>query len=168
MPRYVDPHRRRGRLYRAFAGLVGSEPIRRLMPRVFWKLDPYVLRATGGRFGLPVLLPTAFLETRGARTGVPRRNPVLYFHDGEQVVVIALNGARPHNPGWYHNLRKNPDVRFDGLPMRASVVRDATERERLWRLGGAVFAPYAKFRRIAAAAGRTIPIVRLDPVTPSE
>ncbi|MQY20532.1 nitroreductase/quinone reductase family protein [Nocardia macrotermitis] len=163
-PRYVDPDRRRGRMYRAYAGLIGSGPVRWLMPRLFWKLDPYVMAATGERFGLPLVLPTAVLETRGAKTGAARRNPVLYFHDGQDVIVIALNGARPANPAWYHNLRRYPYVRLAGKPMRAHVIRDDDERERLWHKGSAVFGPYAKFRRIAAAAGRTIPVVRLAPV----
>ncbi|WP_169816305.1 nitroreductase/quinone reductase family protein [Nocardia miyunensis] len=162
-PRYVDPYRPRGRLYRGYAGFIGSEPVRRVMPHLFWKLDAHVTAATGGRFGLPLMLPTALLETRGAKTGAPRQNLVLYFHDGQQVIVIALNGARPNNPAWYYNLQQNPDVRFGGRPMRASVVHDDTERERLWHLGSAVFAPYAKFRRIAAATGRDIPVIRLTP-----
>jgi hypothetical protein len=45
--------------------------------------------------------------------------------------------------------------------MRASVVRDEAERERLWALADRVFTPYATYRRDAAKAGRTIPIVQL-------
>lgn len=36
-------------------------------------------------------------------------------------------------------------------------------RERLWGLADRVFAPYADYRREAARANRTIPIVRLTP-----
>lgn len=160
---YVDPHRRRGRVYRAYARFIGSEPVRRLMPNLFWKLDPHVMALTRGRLGLALMLPTAVLETRGAKTGAPRRNLVLYFHDDHDVIVIALNGGQSTNPAWYHNLRQHPDVKFAGTPMRASVVHADTERERLWRLASAVFAPYTKFRRIAAATGRTIPVIRLTP-----
>ncbi|MBF4998301.1 nitroreductase family deazaflavin-dependent oxidoreductase [Nocardia sp. BSTN01] len=162
-PTVRSPYRRRGWVYRTYAGFIGSEPVRQLMPNLFWKLDRYVMAVTGERFGLPLMLPTAVLETRGAKTGAPRRNPVLYFHDDHDVIVIALNGGQPTNPAWYYNLRQNPDVKFAGMPMRAAVVRDDAERERLWHLGTAVFAPYAKFRRIAAATGRTIPVVRLTP-----
>lgn len=38
-----------------------------------WKVDPHVMRLTGGRVGLGLILPTALLETRGARTGRVRR-----------------------------------------------------------------------------------------------
>lgn len=49
--------------------------------------------------------------------------------------------------------------------MRATVVEDEAERRRLWTLADRVFAPYATYRReAAAAANRTIPIVQLIPL----
>jgi hypothetical protein len=45
--------------------------------------------------------------------------------------------------------------------MRATVVSDEAERHRLWALADRVFAPYATYRRDAANANRTIPIVQL-------
>ena len=45
--------------------------------------------------------------------------------------------------------------------MRATVVSDEAERERLWTLADRVFAPYARYRRDAAKVGRTIPIIQL-------
>lgn len=47
-----------------------------------WRLDPILMRLSGGRLRFGLLLPTALLETRGARTGALRRNGVIYFHDG--------------------------------------------------------------------------------------
>lgn len=47
--------------------------------------------------------------------------------------------------------------------MRAMVVDDEAERRRLWALADNVFAPYADYRREAAAAQREIPIVQLVP-----
>ena len=46
--------------------------------------------------------------------------------------------------------------------MRASIVEDESERERLWPLADNVFAPYATYRRDAAKVGRVIPIVQLS------
>jgi deazaflavin-dependent oxidoreductase (nitroreductase family) len=110
-----------------------------------------------------LVLPTALLETRGARSGELRRNGVLYFHDGDRVTIVASKQGLPGNPAWFHNLRADPDVVFGGTPMRATVITDEAERERLWRLADRVFAPYADYRREAAKAGRTIPIVQLSP-----
>lgn len=66
------------------------------------------------------MLPTALLETRGARTGRVRRNAVIYFHDGDRVTVVASKLGLPEHPGWFHNLRADPDVRFGGQPFRAN------------------------------------------------
>ena len=110
-----------------------------------------------------LVLPTALLETRGARTGAVRRNVVIYFHDGDRVTIIASKLGLDHHPAWYHNLVADPDVVLAGIPMRASVVADEDERHRLWGLADGVFAPYATYRRGPARVHRTIPIVQLVP-----
>jgi deazaflavin-dependent oxidoreductase (nitroreductase family) len=121
------------------------------------------MRATGGHLGFDLMIPTALLETRGARSGALRRNVVIYFHDGERVTIIASKLGLPNHPAWFHNLRANPDVALGGVPMRATVVTDEAERRRLWVLADQVFAPYAAYRREAAGVNREIPIVQLVP-----
>ncbi len=123
-----------------------------------------MLQASGGRLGFDLVIPTALLETRGAKSGLVRRNAVIYFHDGERVTIIASKLGLPNHPAWFHNLRANPDVTFGGIPMRAMVVGDEAERQRLWTLADQVFGPYAAYRREAAKANRTIPIVQLTPM----
>jgi hypothetical protein len=46
--------------------------------KVVWRLDPHLLRATRGRVGMGLVLPTGLLEIRGAKAGLPRRNAVVY------------------------------------------------------------------------------------------
>jgi deazaflavin-dependent oxidoreductase (nitroreductase family) len=159
--RYVDPHRRPGVLRRAYAALANTRLGRFLSVQVLWRVDPYLVRATRGRLGMGFPMPTALLETRGARSGALRRNVVIYFHDGERVTIVASKLGLPSHPAWFHNLRANPDVTFGGIPMRATVVADDAERRRLWALADRVFAPYAAYRREAARANREIPIVQL-------
>jgi deazaflavin-dependent oxidoreductase (nitroreductase family) len=131
--------------------------------RLVWKLDPVLMRLSRGRLGMGLVLPTALLETRGARSGEERRNGVIYFHDGDHVIVAASKLGLPQHPAWFHNLCANPDVRLGGQPFRAEVVTDDSERTRLWKLADGVFPRYAAYRKRAAQAGRTIPIVRLHP-----
>jgi deazaflavin-dependent oxidoreductase (nitroreductase family) len=159
--KYVDPNRPRTRLSRAYASFSATRLGRLLSAKVVWKLDPYLLRATRGRVGMGFILPTALLETRGAKSGAVRRNAVIYFHDGDRVTIVASFAGAPKHPAWFHNLRASPDVTFGGIPMRAAVVDDEAERQRIWRLADRVFAPYAAYRREAATANRTIPIVQL-------
>ena len=161
--RHVDPHRRRGLVYRALAAYAASRAGRFISSRLLWKLDPWLLRVTRGRLSTTLIVAAALLETRGAKSGRPRSNAVLYFHDGDRITIVASKAGSPRHPAWFHNLRANPDVVFAGTPMRATIVTDEAERERLWKLADQVFAPYAIYRRDAAKAGRTIPLVQLAP-----
>lgn len=159
--KYVDPNRPRSLFSRAFAAFSSTRLGRLISANVVWKVDPYLLRVTRGRIGMGLVLPTALLETRGAKSGAVRRNAVIYFHDEDRVTIIASKAGDERHPAWFHNLRAHPDVTFGGIPMRAAVVSDEAERRRLWALADRVFAPYATYRREAAKANRTIPIVQL-------
>jgi deazaflavin-dependent oxidoreductase (nitroreductase family) len=160
--KYVDPNRPRSYLSRAYASFSSTRPGRLISSSVAWKVDPYLLRATRGRFGMGLVLPTALLETRGAKSGAVRRNAVIYFHDEDRVTIVASKAGAERHPAWFHNLRAHPDVTFGGIPMRATIVGDEAERRRIWTLADRVFAPYATYRREAARANRTIPIVQLS------
>ena len=159
--KYVDPARRQGLFSRAYAALANTGLGRFLSVHVVWKVDPYLMRATRGRLGMGLVMPTALLETRGAKSGAVRRNVVIYFHDGDRVTIVASKLGYEKHPAWFHNLRAHPDVTFGGIAMRATVVGSDAERQRLWTLADRVFAPYAAYRREAAKANRTIPIVQL-------
>ncbi|MBI2169109.1 MAG: nitroreductase family deazaflavin-dependent oxidoreductase [Actinobacteria bacterium] len=159
--RYVDPRAPRGRLYRAYVRFLGTSIAAWLSKNIVWKIDPIVMRLTRGRLGMGLMLPTALLETRGARTGEVRRHAVIYFHDGDLVTIVASKLGAATHPAWFHNARANPDVALGGQRFRAEVVSDEAERSRLWELADLVFPPYAAYRDRAALTGRTIPILQL-------
>lgn len=161
---YVNPQSPRGALYRAWATLVASPVGLWLSRHIGWKVDPHLLRLTGGRIGTGLVIPTALLETRGARSGQTRQNGVIYFHDGERVTLIASKAGAPENPSWFYNARANPNVRLNGRPFRVEVIEDEGSRKRLWTLADRVFPPFATYRESAARSGRTIPILQLTPV----
>jgi deazaflavin-dependent oxidoreductase (nitroreductase family) len=161
--RHVDPTRPPGMLARAYAALAATRLSRFISRHVSWKLDPLLLRATRGRIASTLMFPTAVLETTGAKSGARRRNAIIYFHDGEEVTIAASNAGSARNPSWYHNLRAHPDVVFGGIAMRATVVDDETQRDRLWQVADNVFPAFASYRIDAAKANRVIPIVQLTP-----
>jgi deazaflavin-dependent oxidoreductase (nitroreductase family) len=130
---------------------------------VIWRIDPNLMRLTRGRLGTGLLLPTALLQSRGARTGRVRRNAVIYFHDGNRVTIVASQAGRPENPAWFYNVRVNPDVLLGGQRFRAEVIDDEATRTRLWELADRVFPAFALYRESAARSGRTIPILQLVP-----
>jgi deazaflavin-dependent oxidoreductase (nitroreductase family) len=165
---YIDPRASRGPLYRAYVRILSTRFMtwmsRTIVWRtVMWRIDPYLMRLTAGRLGTGLLLPTALLQTRGARTGRVRRNAVIYFHDGDRVTVIASQAGRPEHPSWFHNARANPDVLLGGQPFRAEVIDDEASRTRLWELADRVFPAFAVYRNSAGRTGRTIPILQIVP-----
>lgn len=161
--RHVDPNRQPSLFNRVYAAFANTRLGRFMSVHFVWKIDPYLMRLTRGRVGMGLMMPTALLETRGAKSGAVRRNAVIYFHDGDRVTVVASKLGLPSHPAWFYNLQTHPDVTIGGIPMRAEVVGDEAERRRLWALADRVFAPYAAYRREAAKGGRTIPIVQLTP-----
>ena len=72
-------------------------------------------------------IQAALLETRGARSGQPRRTATPYFHDGDRITIIASKAGRPEHPAWYYNVRAHPDVIYGGIPFRAQLVEDESE-----------------------------------------
>jgi deazaflavin-dependent oxidoreductase (nitroreductase family) len=162
--RFVDATGPPGHFRRAYAALAATRTARFVSRHLNWKLDPLLLRMTRGRFASTLMFPTALLVTRGARTGAIRSNPVIYFRDGDRIIVVASNAGSPHHPGWYHNLLAHPDVVFAGRAMRAAVVGD-DEWSRLWEFAVRVFPAFARYGRDAATFGRTIPLIGLTPPT---
>ncbi len=94
-------------------------------------------RANGGQMtsgpftGRTLLL----LTTKGAKTNVERKSPLVYSRDGERFVIVASKGGAPTHPAWYHNLRAHPEVTLEvgkeKFRARASVAT-AAERRRLY------------------------------------
>jgi deazaflavin-dependent oxidoreductase (nitroreductase family) len=158
---YVDPFAHRSRAYYASAHLIGTKAVGRFTRKFIARVDPKLMRLSRGRIRASGPLVTAVLGTTGAKTGAPRQNAVLYFHDGEHPIIVASAYGLPSNPAWYHNLRAHPEVTFGGRSFRAEPVADEHERNRLWNLADRVYPPYAEYRKRAEASGRTIPIVRL-------
>lgn len=162
--RRVDATRPASRFARLYAAIAVTRVARFISRHLNWKLDPLLLRLTGGRLATTLVFPTQLLETRGARSDITRRNAVIYFHDGDRIVIVASNAGSPQHPAWFHNLCAHPEVTFGGRPMRAAVIADEAERGRLWPLADNVFPAYASYRRAATSAARTIPLIALTPV----
>lgn len=126
-----------------------------------------VYARTDGRIGHTLLgVPCLLLHTVGAKSGVARTNSLTYAKDGSSYVVVASTGGGPKNPGWYHNLRANPQVvaqvGTDRIPATArAVLPGDADYERLWQLVNENNKHrYAAYQRLTS---RPIPVVVLDP-----
>jgi deazaflavin-dependent oxidoreductase (nitroreductase family) len=164
----VDPLAKRGPGYRAYAGFIRTKAGRWFGINVAARLDPALLKATRGYVGFGLMLATANLTTTGAKSGQPRTTTVLYFSDGDDVILVPSSFGREKHPAWYHNLKAHPEATLEsrGRSGRyiATEVDHEAERERLFALVDRTYAGYADYRVRAAETGRVIPIMRLKQV----
>jgi hypothetical protein len=163
---YVDPEEPQGPLHRAIARLVNTRAMVSLEGSLVyqlttWRVVPILMRLTGGRFAWLLPVPVGIIETRDARNGGRHRRAVVYFHDGNRVIVTPSKAGLPDDPFWYQNAIADPNVLFEAQPYRAEVVEDPASRERLWGLADRVHGAAAIYRERAARSGRIIPILQL-------
>jgi deazaflavin-dependent oxidoreductase (nitroreductase family) len=123
-------------------------------------------RLSGGTIGhrIPGIKGRVLLlDHVGARSGRKRTAPLLYFADGENLVIVASKGGFARHPAWFHNLRVNPETTVQvGRERREVRARVATpeERERLWPRAVEIWPSYDEYKR---RTDREIPLVVLEP-----
>ena len=162
--RRVDPEQKKGPVLRAGDWLVRRRPVTWVLVNYGPKIDPRLMKLTGGRVRLTAIGPTVVVKHTGAKSGKQRETPLAYFTDGDEVVLIASKGGAPSHPAWYHNLMANPDCEAwtDGEPARYRAREaEGAERERLWDLATTMYSGYADYQR--RAPDRRIPVVVLEP-----
>jgi deazaflavin-dependent oxidoreductase (nitroreductase family) len=124
-----------------------------------------VYRASRGLVGhrFPGSPPMLLLDHVGAKSATRRTSPLVYGVDGDNLVLVASKGGYPRHPGWFHNLRANPDTTVQvGSQVRRvrARVAEGEERTRLWALMVGVYSGYEGYRR---RTEREIPLVVLEP-----
>jgi deazaflavin-dependent oxidoreductase (nitroreductase family) len=69
----------------------------------------------------PGPLPAMLLIARGAKSGKLRALPLVYQEMDGKYVIIGAKGGSPTHPGWYVNLKANPEcqIRIGSKRMRA-------------------------------------------------
>ncbi|MEZ0234446.1 MAG: nitroreductase family deazaflavin-dependent oxidoreductase [Actinomycetota bacterium] len=120
-------------------------------------------RSNEGKVASFARQPLLLLTHRGAKTGAERTNPLAYFRDGDDYVVVASKGGAPTNPDWYHNLLAQPDatieVGTDELSVNARPAGEQ-ERERLWAMITSANPAFAEYE---TKTERSIPVMILTP-----
>lgn len=128
-------------------------------------VDKAVLKLTKGKYTVSEILGwnIILLTTIGAKTNQPRSMPLVGLFDGDKIALIASSLGREHNPGWYYNLKKNPecDVQWNGHSSKY-IAHEAKgdEREKYWQLALSYYAGYEKYKE---RADRKIPVKVLEP-----
>jgi deazaflavin-dependent oxidoreductase (nitroreductase family) len=122
-------------------------------------------RASGGVVGGELAnTRLLLLTTIDARRGRPRTTPLAYHQHGNRYLVIASNGGATRHPTWFRNLERDPnatvEVGTETLAARARIL-DGSERDIVFAAIAAQAPAAAAFQ---AKAGRTIPVIELEPL----
>ena len=151
---------------RAFQRFLMSRPATAFVQRILHHVDAILLRISAGRLDVTRLsgLPVVEIITIGAKSGMPRSLPLAGFPDGNNIILIASNFGRAHHPGWYFNLKANPECVLSKGGRRAVFIAreaEAQERERCWDLANSYYVGYAAYQQ--RAGKRKIPVMVLEP-----
>ena len=119
-------------------------------------------RANGGKVGGQFTgAPMILVHHTGARSGVERVSPMVYFPDGDRFLIVASAAGSPKNPDWYHNLKARPEVTVEvGTETIPVVVEELppAERDEKWAEITAVAPGFAEYQK---KTSRTIPVLAL-------
>jgi deazaflavin-dependent oxidoreductase (nitroreductase family) len=124
-----------------------------------------LLKVSGGRLGGKLMgMPVIDLITTGAKTGLPRSSMLTSpVQDGDKIVIVASRGGDPHHPGWYHNIKANPDVEVvmnGGRKTMRARIATPEEKKELWPRVTSSYKGYAGYQKRTT---RDIPLVILEP-----
>ena len=99
------------------------------------------------------------------KSGKPRTNPAVYLRDGDRILLFATNNGGPKNPGWFHNLRAQPQVTIEiGENGAVSTYRaravplEGAERTHFYEIQSERDPAFLEYQ---ASTSRTIPVLAL-------
>jgi deazaflavin-dependent oxidoreductase (nitroreductase family) len=119
--------------------------------------------STGGTQGGTLMgVPVIILTTRGRKSGLVRKSPLMRVeHDGAYAVVASMGGA-PRHPLWYRNLVAHPDATLqDGPNVHEMRAREVTggEKAAWWARAVEAWPAYDEYQ---ARTKRVIPLLVLE------
>ena len=115
----------------------------------------------GGQVGSnPVLL----LTTTGRKSSKRRTIPLVYIRENAAYVVAASAGGSPRHPGWFFNLRSNPQAMLRVKEKRLAVRGEVAEASRRTELWECIVKAMPEFAELQTRARREVPVVVLHPV----
>lgn len=162
----VDPTKPQNPVVRAWRAFIKTEVGTAISEHVVARIDPVLLKVSGGRLKVAYGFPTVNLTTTGRRSGAQRTSTVLYFTRGEDVVLIASKFGNTKHPAWYLNLTAHPEATLTARGRTARYVArevHGAERDGLYALGERMYGGYSKYK--TKAGDRRIPVLVLSPKT---
>jgi deazaflavin-dependent oxidoreductase (nitroreductase family) len=160
-----DPATPKGPWMSALSWTARQRPFTWFLVNVGNRVDPFLMRATGGRVRTTLNAPTVLLTHTGAKSGKKRTTPLAYFTDGDDVIMIASAGGAQKHPAWYRNVSANPEVELwtkGGGGRYRAVEAQGEQRQRLWDKATAFYPGFAKYQE--RARDRLIPVIVCSPL----
>ena len=96
------------------------------------RVDPFLLRVTGGRFATTSFFPLVLMSVKGRKSGELRTVPLVYFTEGDEVILTASSFGRAKHPAWYLNAvaAGRVELRAKGTGRQVRRPRDGGRRAR--------------------------------------
>ena len=164
VPSY-DPRAPKGLMLTTLSWVARKPPVTWFLVNIGNKIDPYLMRASGGRLKSTINAPTVLLTHTGARSGKKRATPLAYFTDRDKVVLIASRGGHRSHPSWYFNVIANPEVELwtkGGGGRYLAKEAKGRQRQRLWDLATGFYPGFARYQE--RAGDRRIPVIVCSPL----
>ena len=135
------------------------------MLKLILKVMVFLYNVSGGRIGgkmgkVSVLL----LTTTGRKTGKQRTLPMVYIMDSSAYVITASAGGAEKHPGWFFNIRSNPQatIQVKDKPIKVTAeIAGPEKKPELWARLVEVAPNFAGYQK---RTSREIPMVILHPV----
>ncbi len=165
----VDPTAEPTILRRAIGRILATDAGSKFHRTVLAPLETRLIRLTNGRLHTAKgAVPLVVLRTTGAKSGLQRDVTLVYFTDGDDVVLLASNYGQAKHPSWYYNLLKEPrcevfaDGRSDSGGGFVAHVTEGADHDRLFALMEGYFPNFTNYAANTEGI-RTIPVLRLRP-----
>jgi deazaflavin-dependent oxidoreductase (nitroreductase family) len=148
--------------------IASSRPGAWFFARTEHHFDRVILKLTNNKATLTSILaglPVIMLTSTGAKSGLPRRVPLLGIQDNadpNKIAIVASNFGQNHYPGWYYNLKANPRATclFNGRhDDYISHEAEGDEYDKFWQLAVDTYMGFPQYKK--RISSRRIPIMVL-------
>lgn len=105
------------------------------------------------------------LHHTGRKSGKVFVAPLVYFPDGDRILIIASKGGAPENPEWYNNLMASKDATIEiGTETKSVTVAEliGDDRNANWASITSIAPGFADYQKNTE---RIIPVVGLHPTS---
>ena len=128
-------------------------------------LGVWVMHRSKGAIANRFKVDALVLTTVGRRSGRTRSVVLQFFRDGESIIVAAANDGGATHPAWYLNLTSTPEAQVEVTGRRLEVRAEELPPDEATEWWTRIVARSPDYERYARATARTIPIMRLVPVS---